>query len=322
MDLRGIRGVLSGLLAATLALAAGGCGDLNDDFTGANIMQRTVLTAASETMVLTGGNTLHIPAGSFDESTVVIFANFFTGGDAVTANYPTPGRNNEDIIGAAVVNTPVDEVINQNLTLTFDVIRPDVPRVPSVMLPDAVYRVFRFDFETGIWQPWGGTTAQANAAGTQAVATLPTAGFLGFVGSLALFHEQLAGTVVPTVIRGTVRDQNGNGIATDVGLYMLVGGNPVPRPISNGRVPNLSDGGGVPFTVANTVDSNASGEFELQLPDNLVGQLVSLEFASEDPSRAVETRFDVLAPHPHPVSNVSSMSVQYGPNNVVSQPVR
>jgi hypothetical protein len=118
---------------------------------------------------------------------------------------------------------------------------------------------------------------------------------------------------VPTTVEGTVIGVTGDPLATDVGIYFLVGTNRQAVPLDNGNIP-------VGGTVANTVYSDAAGRFTMQIPENLIGQLVALEFGREDTALAVQTRFDVLAPATPNVS-IDSMVVRYGVNNVISQRV-
>jgi hypothetical protein len=183
------------LLTATacawvLLLAA--CANLNDDFTSTNIMQRTVRPDTAETLTLQAGDSLTIPAGTFNRETVVMFADVFTGGDASSAYFPTAGKDPEDLLAAVVINTPVDRTFAHNLPLTFDIIQPGESRIPSAIVPGGTYTVYRFDFDTATWAPYGDTVAVVNAGGTSATTTLPTAGFTGFIGSLAIFDGLLA----------------------------------------------------------------------------------------------------------------------------------
>jgi hypothetical protein len=181
------------ILALACAWLLTGCGDLNDDFTGTNIMQRTVRAGEAATLTLQAGDSLSIPAGTFTEETVVVFADVFTGGDASTAYFPTAGKAPEDLIAAVVINTPVDRTFHENVGLTFDIIRPgDPPRIPSAVSAGQQYILYRFNFDTLVWEEWGGTVATVSGDAETATCTLPTDEFTGFVGSLALFDGQLA----------------------------------------------------------------------------------------------------------------------------------
>lgn len=178
------------VLALALLLCA--CGDINDDFTGTNIMQRTVQPGTAATLTLAAGDTLTIPADAFDRETVVLFADVFTGTDANPATFPTATKAAADLIGAVVINTPVDRSFGSDLPLTFDIIKPGESRIPSAVSAGQRYIVYRFDFDLLAWTPWGSTVATVAADGETATTTLPTAGFSGFIGSLALFEGQLA----------------------------------------------------------------------------------------------------------------------------------
>jgi hypothetical protein len=182
--------LLIALCAITLLTA--GCGDLNDDFTGANIMQRTVRIDTPETLTLEPGDSLTIPAGTFDEDTVVVFADVFTGTDALAANFPTTAKAADDLLAAVVINTPVDRTFHENVPLTFDILEEGESRIPSALTAGDQYIVYRFDFDALTWAPWGTTVATVAAGGRTATATLPTDEFTGFIGSLALFAGKTA----------------------------------------------------------------------------------------------------------------------------------
>jgi hypothetical protein len=173
-------------MCAVLLLAAG-CGDVNDDFTGTNIMQRTVRPGTAETLTLAAGDSLTVPAGTFDRDTVVVFADVFTGTDASPANFPTTTKASADLLAAVVINTPVDRTWHENAPLTFDIIEEGETRIPSALTAGTNYIVYRFDFDALSWVPWGTTVATVTAGGHTATTTLPTDEFEGFVGSLALF---------------------------------------------------------------------------------------------------------------------------------------
>jgi hypothetical protein len=179
-------------LAICCALLLAACGDINDDFTGANIMQRTVQPGTAATLTLAAGDSLTIPADTFDRETVVVFADVFTGTDASPASFPTATKESDDLIAAVVINTPVDRTFSANLPLTFDIIKPGEDRIPSAVTAGEQYIVYRFDFDLLSWTQWGTTVATISGDGETATATLPTEGFTGFIGSLALFEGQLA----------------------------------------------------------------------------------------------------------------------------------
>ena len=175
------------LALCAVLLFASACGNLNDDFTGTNIMQRTVRAATADTLTLAAGDSLTVPANTFDRDTVVVFADVFTGTDASPANFPTTTKAAADLLGAVVINTPVDRTFLTNLPLTFDIIFPGESRVASEVSAGERYIVYRFDFDTQAWAQWGTTVATVSADGHSATTTLPTADFTGFIGSLALF---------------------------------------------------------------------------------------------------------------------------------------
>ena len=180
------------LALCAVTLLAAGCGETNDDFTGTNIMQRTVRTDTAETLTLEAGDSLTIPAGTFDENTVVVFADVFTGTDATPANFPTATKAAADLLAAVVINTPVDRTFHENVPLTFDILEEGETRIPSALVAGTQYIVYRFDFDGLAWAPWGTTVATVSADGHSATTTLPTDEFTGFVGSLALFAGQTA----------------------------------------------------------------------------------------------------------------------------------
>jgi len=297
------------LAAGLLALAA--CGSGTNDFIGDHSAQQTIDAGVARDIDLTSGAAVHFPAATFAEQTIVIVADVFAATDAVPANYPTAILAGEDLFAGLVINTPADAVMGANIDVTFKLLDT------STAVAGEQYAVYRFDFDNLRWNRWGSIIATIQAGGTTATATLPTNGMRGFIGSMAIFKGLTTATlpaVVPTTIEGTVIDANGAALATDVGIYFLVGTKREAVAVTNGNIP----AGG---TIANTVNSDAAGHFTMQIPENLIGQLVALEFGREDAALAVQTRFDVLDPATPNVS-IDSMIVRYGVNNAISQRVR
>lgn len=301
-------------------LLAAGCGSGNEDFDTANLLQRTVRAGQAAEMVLTGGGSLNLPADTFAADTIVIFSNYFGGGDLAFINYPTPTHASEDLLGSLVINTPVDAVYGSNITVQFP-LKAAAAAAVSAASAGQKYSVYRFDFDHGIWNQWGATFATVDAGADTATAVLPTTGFTGFIGSIAIFNGLLApDNPLQTTITGTVKDGTGSGLATDVGLFLNIGGVLHPVALANGRIPAVTYGDGQAATLANTVDSAASGSFTMILPDNLIGQNVTLEFGREDEGHQTQSRFDILAPA-SPLAAAQFITVRYGENNVASQPV-
>lgn len=301
-------------------LLQGACGGGNDDFSSMNLLQETIEADQAASLQIESGGRLDIPAGTFDEETVVIFSNYFTGTDSNFSRFPTATPAVDDLLAGMVVNTPVDVLFHNNITLQFQ----EVQLINSAASISALtvgkrYRVYRFDFENAVWNQWGSTVATVEAGGETAVATLPTAGMRGFIGSLALFEGlEDTGSVTPTVISGTVRDSSGGPVATDVALYLNIGGIRFPVAVNNGRIPDVTYEGNVDAEIANTVDSAADGSFTMQLGDALIGQLVSIDFGLEDPAWSTQQSFDLLAPAT-PLSEVETFVVRYGENNLQSR---
>src|SRR5689334_21969806 len=113
------------LICACLALACAACGNgKGGDFTNPTIAQRDLQTGAGATITLAAGDSLTIPAGTFDRETIVEFADVLNGADGSTKYYPTATQAAGDLLGAVVVNTPVDRQFATDLPLTFDIIEP------------------------------------------------------------------------------------------------------------------------------------------------------------------------------------------------------
>ncbi len=310
-------------LLALLLLALAGCGNGNDGFTAPNSVQKTIKKNTADSIVLEEGQSASFPAATFIHDTTITLSNFFAAGDADTTRFPSTTPEAGDLFGSLVLNTPADTVFGADVSVTFRL--GELASVTS-LTPGDDYIVWRFDFENGRWNQWGGTIATVQADGVSLVATLPTTGAVGFIGSLAVFDGLEAGAApVATFIDGRVVSTSGSGIATDVSLYALVGDIRVPIAVSNGRVPDANDDNGQPITVANTVDSAADGSFSFELPEHLIGQGVSILFAAEDDSHPTQTEFDVLAPADLDDSSaeyVKNMIVRYGENNVISRGVQ
>jgi hypothetical protein len=298
------------LLLVGLALALSACGTGDEDFLGDHNSQASISALTATTITLLSGSMVHFPAATFDVNTIVMFADIFTVSDGVSAYYPTTTQASEDLLGGLVVNTPADAILGADINVLFTL------REGAVATAGQQYAVYRFDFDDLRWNRWADTIATIDAGALTASAVLPTNGLRGFIGSVAIFAGHTADVlpaVVPTTITGTVYDSGGNPLATDVGVYFLVGTKKVEVPVTNGRVPT----GG---TLANTVDSAADGTFTIQIPENLIGALVALEFGREDAALRVQEEFDVLAPAT-PRTAVSGMVLRYGENNVDSQRV-
>ena len=202
------------------------------------------------------------------------------------------------------------------------------------------YAVYRFDYQEDEdllaprWNRWGDTIATIDATGNFATAALPTTELIGFVGSLAIFDSHTVDAlpaVEPTVIAGRVLAAGGGGLATDVGLYAMVGAERHPVDVLNGRAPALPDpfNEGLDITKTNTVDSAADGSFTIEIPDCLIGQYIALEFGHETAGHQLQDTYNVLDPSedlddPDPVlvlAETENMVIWYGENKVVSEPV-
>lgn len=304
--MKGIAGFL------ILLCALSGCGAGTNEFIADHSGQQSLDPGVAETLTLLSGAEIHFPAAAFAVETIVVFADVFASSDGTPAYFPTATMVAEDLVAGLVINTPADAVMGADFDVRFRI------RDGVNVTVGQEYAVYRYDFDNLRWNRWGDTFATVQSAGADAYAsaTLPTNGMQGFIGSLALFvgnTTDVLPAVVPTTLEGTVYDENGDPLATDVAIYFLIGTNKAAAAVTNGRIPT----GG---TIANTVDSAADGSFTLQIPENLIGQLVALEFGREDATRRVQTEFDVLAPA-SPVTAVESMVVRYGENNINSQRV-
>ena len=299
---------LLGLMAALSACTSNG---FADDFVSDNIVQETIDPGMEDTLTLTSGAEVHFPASMFNETTTVLFSDLLAGLDGEVSSYPTPTQLGEDLLAAAVVNTPVDKTYDANAGLKFAFRDGTTPEGPGTE-----YLVYRFDFDNFEWYRWGDTVAVVDASGDFANAVLPTDEMPGFIGSLALFKGLTAASQpapVTTTIEGRVIDGAGSGIATSVSLYYLVGSIRLPVDALNGTIPTGGE-------FANVVTSDASGDFSFEVPDQLVGSLVGLVFGEFDDSVGEQDEFDILAPAT--VRNeAESMVVRYGVNNVISQPL-
>jgi hypothetical protein len=294
---------------ALVALGFSGCGTGTHDFTSATDIQRKVAPAEATTLDLELGYSLTVPAGTFTSETIVLFSKRLYN-ELTFANFPTPTKAVGDLIGGVVINTPADILLHQNMTLTFGL------SAGSGAVAGDQLVVYRFDRYTGYWNVWGSTVATVGSSGATATAILPTADFIGFVGSLALFKGMTVATLpvgVTTTIQGTVFNSQNLPIATDVALSVVVGSKKFPAAVTGGRVPL----GG---TVANTIDSAADGTFTIHIPDNLIGQPVNLEFGREDTNYRAQDLFDLLSPAV-PSNGTNFMVIRYGANHVKSRPV-
>lgn len=298
------------LVALTLvALVLNSCSSGTHEFTSATDVQRKVAPDEAVTLDLELGYSLTLPAGTFANNTIVLFSKRLYN-ELTFARFPTPTQAVGDLIGGVVINTPADVLLLKNATLTFG-----LDAASGAVAGDQLI-VYRYDRYSGYWNVWGSSFATVDASGATATATIPTADFLGFVGSLALFKGMTTATLPldkSTFIEGTVRNTQDQPIATDIALYVVVGSKKFPAAVIGGRTP----AGG---SVANAIDSEADGSFTIQLPDNLIGQQVNLEFGREDANYRTQDLFDVLAPAV-PVSAATTMVIRFGVNHVQARPV-
>lgn len=340
-----------------VALFLLGCGSGTSDFSAEHAAQFTVLPDEAAVVALPAPSTAQasFPAGTFGEQVVVLLGDQLLRTDASWRYFPTVDPNaitaeNEaqiqaahegDIYAGLVVNTPADELFSHDITVRFD------PFENADMQPGEHYAVYRFDFEgdrlnspvAPRWNRWGNDTiATVDDSGAYAEATLPTAGFRGYIGTIALFKgqtdEALAATEQQTRIYGKVVDASGNGIHTDIGIYLTVGGREYPAGLDapNGRAPI-----GVPhpflsgqtITALNTVESDNDGLFTMIIPDRLIGQFVHLEFGTEFAAHQTQEFFNLLEPASDPedpaapvmVDETMNLVIWYGENDVISLPV-
>jgi hypothetical protein len=297
-------------LIAAFAVFAASCGSGKNDFDSENTIQRTINTGVAETLTLLSGAAVTFPTASYAEDTVVMVSDELTSEDSYATFFPTAAQDIDDLLGALVINTPVDKVIGADLPIRFAVL-PDLTAEPN-----AEYAVYRFDFDNNTWQRWGGITVATDSTDGFADGVIPANGFRGFIGSLAIFSG-LTTDVLPvaeqTTVSGTVADATGAPLATDIGVYIAVGGVRYPVAVLNGRIP---DGG----TVANTVDSAANGTFMIEMLDRTVGQLVAVIAGLEDPVYKAQENVDVLAPAEF-AEDVKTFVLRYGENNIDHYPV-
>jgi hypothetical protein len=328
-----MRNILFVILMA-LAMTCAGCGSRNTDFIADNSAQQSVSFGEAATLTLLSGASLEILAGTYAQEVIIMLSDLLVSFDSDATYFPTIAQDPEDIIAGLVVNTPADTLATLNLHVTFAF------RDGVTVTPGAQYAVYRFDHQgderqiTPRWNRWGSTIATVNATGTLATATLPTTDFRGYVGSLGLFvgHTvDVLPAVTPTTITGVVRADGGGNLATDVGLYIVVGAKKYAAAVTNGRVPVLPDpnNDSLSITHANTVDSLADGSFTIAIPENLIGQFISLEFGTESTAHQLQDYFDWLepaddvdAPAMTPVLvETPHMVIWYGENKVRSYPV-
>jgi len=342
-------------LCILLIAALIGCGSGNDDFLTEDSGQWTVTANQAATLSLAAPSLaqVQIPAGTFGEDTIIMLGDDLLREDGSWRYFPTVDQSaiteaNEDAMGEAhaddvlaglVVNTPADAYFANNITVRFD-IRDEV----TVTAGD-VYVVYRFDHQDDNddieprWYRWGNDTfATVDAGGETATAVLPTAEMRGYIGSLAIFAGLVETIMEPseqdTVVRGRVVDGNGNGVATDVGMYIPIGGllYPVNLPVGSAEVPvnvphPVRDN--VIITERNTLRTGADGLFEFLIPDKLIGQYVALKFGTESQIYEEQDEFDLLVPGADPsnpgslvlLSETENMVIWYGTNSLISRPV-
>jgi hypothetical protein len=334
-----------------------GCGSGRSDFATEHAAQLTISLGEAATLALPSPSMAQVyyPAGTFGEEVIVMLGDQLLRTDASWRYFPTVNQaaiteqntaqmeedHIGDLWGALVVNTPADVQFHRDVTVRFS------PTDTADLQSGETYVVYRFDFQSDTadsdlaprWLRWGNdVVATVVAGGAYAEATLPTTDFYGYVGSLAIFKGQtaaaLAGTEQTTRIYGKVINSSGAGIATDVGIYVTIGGRQYPAGLEdpNARTPvNVSHPfiEGQVISVPNTVDSDADGLFEMLIPDRLIGQFVHLEFGTESAAYQTQYDFDLLAQTADPdnsqalvlLAQTTNMVIWYGENKLRSLPV-
>jgi len=307
-------------LAAGLLLTAGlaACGSSGtEDFAGARIVQRTVKAGEAEVTIELSLNKpkLVIPAATFSKDTIVIFADEPRGVDTAMLYFPTPAPHDvTDQLACLILNTPIDALFDKDLQVTF--VLPATP----VVAGGTQLILYRFDYgsDDPHWNVWGGTNATVSADGHTATATLPTTGLRGYVGSVALFNGMTADQAPDraTTIAGVVKDASDTPLASiDVAVFVMVGNTKYPTEIANAD--RRAPAGG---TIENVIDTAADGSFTVEVPDNLVGQMVHLSFGFEAADYHAQDRFDILAPA-KPATDAQALIVRFGANNVLPRPL-
>ncbi|MBN2081348.1 hypothetical protein JW859_03980 [bacterium] len=331
------------------------CGAGNDDFLTEDSGQWTVAANQAATLSLADPSRaqVQIPANTFNEETIIMLGDDLMRQDGSWRYFPTvdqsaittanedamAAEHEDDVLAGLVVNTPADAYFFNDITVRFD-IRDDV----ALTAGDS-YVVYRFDHQDDTqdieprWYRWGNDTfATVDVGALTATAVLPTEDMRGYIGSLAIFAGLTETIMEPseqdTVVRGRVVDSNGNGVATDVGMYIPIGGLefPVDLPVGSAEVPV-----NVPHPVTenaliterNTVRSGADGLFEFLIPDKLIGQYVAIKFGTESQIYKEQDNFDLLVPGADPsspsaqvlLSDTENLVIWYGTNSLVSRPV-
>jgi len=334
-----------------------GCGAGQSDFTAEHAAQLTIPVNQGATLALPAPSTAQVsfPPDTFSEEVIVMLGDQLLRTDASWRYFPTVDQaaitdqnaaqletaHAGDVYAALVVNTPADVMFNRDVTVRF------APYETAALQSGESYAVYRFDFQSDSadssiqprWNRWGNdVVATVVAGGAYAEATLPTTGFYGLIGSLAIFKGHTAAALAApeqtTRIYGKVVNESGNGIASDVGLYLTIGGRQYPAGLDApyGRTPV---GVAHPFldgqliTARNTVDSDSDGLFEMILPDRLIGQFVHLEFGTESAAYQTQLEFNLLDQDADPdnsqalvlLEETANMVIWYGENKAVSLPV-
>lgn len=318
------------VLASLLILA--GCGSGGGDFEDEDLWQKTFHPGTALTITLDSGSQLALPATALTEETKVLFSDVQSADDAIPDYFPTATKESNDMLGGVVINTPVDAEFNASIPVTIAM--KDWTTAP-VVLTDTAYVVYRFDFEENRWNRWGDLLATTNSTGTFATLTLPSAGFIGFLGTIAIFEGMTynaLGAAAPTYIEGTVRNLSNTPLGTDVAVYQLIGDVKYPVNLSvdntGAYVPTFADprDSTQAITAACLINSDSTdGTFSIVLPWRLIGSLVRLEFGRQTAGHSVQDEFVIDYPLPFENADwgeeVSAVAIAYGRNTVSPEPV-
>ncbi len=237
MKVKVISLILLFLLVGILSSCGGGGGGGNGDglLPGrGETKEVSVPPDAAITVELASGNKLFFPAGSFTQTTIVIFSDNIVGVERDPNTYPTGTQLFE---GYCTINNPASETnaIQKDIQLTL--------ALRSTESEGTRFIVYRFNSDTVKWEPFGNSFAEVDSSGVRAVATLPTTGVSYTIGQVGIFvGKTIEGSGLPggasAVLTGTVRVSSASGEPAqevDLLLFIVLDGNLVPYDFLNGE---------------------------------------------------------------------------------------
>ncbi len=264
-----IKAIFLVLPALIFLSACGGGGGGNGDNLLPGRGETREVTVSPDSAIsidLASGNKLTFPAGSFTQSTIIVFSDNIVGIERDTNTYPEGTQSFE---GYCTINNPASEAnaFQKDVTLTL--------ALRTAVTPGTKYILYRFNADNVKWEPFGSALAEVDSSGIRATAILPTTGIFYTIGPVGVFTGKTVGDGGPelpggafAVLTGTVRIGSSSGDPAqeiDLLLFIVDGGNLVPYDFLNGEADPQNPNN------HNYIETDVNGRYEMRFAEGDVG---------------------------------------------------